>query len=82
MSVQKFEYNSQINPSALTPENIQKITDGLAQRIAQEVAAAPQMPPDVNFHIRIGGEHSRSFSKTAEHKNVLHSKIVIEGKLP
>lgn len=76
----KIEFNAEVDPKQLTPENIKRITDALARelaietKIALEAGAAPS-----GFHIRIGGGHSRSFSRTAEHKNVIHGRTIGEG---
>ncbi len=77
---QAFLVSSRIEPDALTPENIQKISDAIAQTLAQEAKRGIElgMEPD-NFHIRFGGGHSRTFSKTADHKNVSHSRTIITG---
>ena len=79
-----FELNSAIQLEALTKENIQLITSALAREIATEAALALEAGAtggELGFHIRIGGGHSRSFSKTSDHKNVYHSRTVGGGGL-
>lgn len=75
-----FVFSSRIEPEALTKQNIQQISDAIAKTMAREANAAIQkgIEPD-NFHIRFGGGHSRSHSKTADHKNVTHSNTIVTG---
>lgn len=78
----KFEFNSAVQPKALTKENIDLITNTLAKEIAAEAALALEAGAtgsELGFHIRIGGGHSRSFSKTSDHKNVYHSRTIAGG---
>ena len=74
----RFQFSSNIAPAALTTENIAKITDAITAALAQEAQAGIEQAP-LGFHIRIGGGHSRVFSKTADHKNVSHSQVIIDG---
>lgn len=78
---QVFDFNMRIDPKALTRENAQQITDAIAKAVAAEVAAGQEIGDlseiKTGFHIRLGGSHSRVFSKTAEHKRVEHSKVVV-----
>lgn len=76
-----FEFDSHIVPAALTKENIEKITDAIAAKLAKEAKAGIESVPQ-NFHLRIGGGHSRTFSKTGDHKNVGHSEVIIDGSFP
>lgn len=76
----KIEFDSGIDPKQLTDDNIKRITDILARefateaKLALEAGATPQ-----GFHIRLGGGHSRSFSRTSDHKNVYHSRTIAGG---
>ncbi len=64
-----------VNPKEFTKENIAKMTDILAKQIAIEASHALEVGvPEQGFHIRLGGGHSRTFSKTSDHKNVIHSR--------
>lgn len=76
-----FEFDMRIDPGALTRENIQQISDSIAKAIASEVSSGKEFGDlseiATGFHIRIGGNYSREFSKTPEHKNVKHSRIVV-----
>lgn len=76
-----FEFSTNFVPAALTKENISKISDAVAAALAQEAKAGTEKAP-LGFHIRVGGGHSRVFSKTADHKNVSHSEVIIEGSGP
>lgn len=77
---QPFVFDTSIRPAALTPENIKKITDGIAALLAQEAKAGIAVGEvGEAFHVRIGGGHSREFSKTSEHKNVIHSEVIVKG---
>ena len=76
-----FRFSANFVPAALTKENITQISDAIASQLAQEAKAGVERVP-LGFHIRIGGGHSRVFSKTAEHKNVGHSEVIIEGSFP
>jgi glycerol uptake facilitator-like aquaporin len=76
-----FSFDSKVVPAALTPANIKKITDAIAAGLAQEAKAGLESVP-ATFHLRIGGGHSRVFSKTAGHKNVGHSEVIIDGSFP
>jgi len=80
MKPQTFGFSSRIEPEALTQKNINLISNELAKVLAREASLALEkgIEPD-NFHIRFGGGHSREFSRTSEHKNVIHSRIVIAG---
>lgn len=75
-----FGFSSRIEPEALTSKNIREISDAIAKSMAREASLAIEkgIEPD-NFHIRFGGGHSRSHSKTADHKNVSHSRTIITG---
>lgn len=77
----KLEFNSEIDPKELSDENIKRISDVLARELAEETRLALEAgkPITPGFHIRIGGGHSRSFSKTADHKNVYHSRTIGGG---
>jgi hypothetical protein len=77
----KFTFDSKIVPAALTTENIKKITDAIAAALAEEAKSKLEAVTS-SFHIRIGGGHSRVFSKTSEHKNVGHSEVIIDGSFP
>lgn len=77
----KFEFSTNFVPASLTKANIQQISDAIASQLAQEAKAGVEKAP-LGFHIRIGGGHSRVFSKTADHKNVSHSEVIIEGSGP
>lgn len=77
----KFTFSANLAPGALSEANIEKISHSIAQTLAAEAKAGVEKAP-LGFHIRIGGGHSRVFSKTAEHKNVGHSEVIIEGSGP
>lgn len=77
----KFEFSTNLTPASLTKANISKISDAIASQLAVEAKAGAEQAP-LGFHIRIGGGHSRVFSKTADHKNVSHSEVIIEGSGP
>lgn len=74
----RFQFSTNIAPAALTTANIAKITDAIAASMASEAQSGMEQAA-VGFHIRIGGEHSRTFSRTSEHKNVIHSNVIIDG---
>lgn len=71
-----YSFDSNIPPAALTPENIKKITDRIAAQLAAEAKSGAEMGA-AGFHIKVGGGHSRVFSKTGDHKNVGHSEVII-----
>jgi hypothetical protein len=75
---ERFQFTGNLSRASLTDENIREISDGLARQIAAEAAAAPG-DVDVAFHIRLGGEHSRIFSRGPDHKNTIHSNVIIAG---
>ena len=77
----QFEFSTNIAPAALTEANINKITSGIAAQLANEAKVGVEQVA-LGFHIRIGGGHSRIFSKTADHKNVSHSEVIVEGSGP
>lgn len=76
-----FDFDMRVDPKALTKENVRQISDEIAKAIASEVSSGQEIGDlgevATGFHIRIGGQHSRSFSKTSDHKNVEHSRVVI-----
>jgi hypothetical protein len=75
-----LEFNSEIDPKQLTDANIRRISDVLARELATEAKLALEAgATSQGFHIRIGGGHSRSFSRTGEHKNVYHSRTIGGG---
>ena len=74
----RFQFSTNIAPAALTTANIAKITDAIAASMASEAQSGMEQAA-IGFHIRIGGEHSRTFSRTSEHKNVIHSNVIIDG---
>lgn len=76
-----FAFSSTIAPGALTAANIAKISDAVTAALASEAQAGIENAPE-GFHVRVGGGHSRTFSKTSEHKNVTHSQIIISGSFP
>ncbi len=78
---ERFELTGKFTAAALTAENIERISDGIAKQLAAEAAAAGD-EIDTAFHVRLGGGHSRSFSRTADHKNVVHSRVVVSGSGP
>lgn len=81
--LKKVEISTDIAPAKLTPDAIKAISARIAQELAAEVAAlGPMEEVPLGFHIRVGGEHSRSFSKTADHKNVIHSRTIVTGSGP
>jgi len=80
-AITNFTFDSRIVPAALTPANIKKITDAVAAKLAQEAKSGLEAVT-TSFHVRLGGGHSRVFSKTAGHKNVGHSEVIIDGSLP
>ena len=77
----KFAFSANLAPGALSNANIEKISHSIAQALAAEAKIGVEKAP-MGFHIRIGGGHSRVFSKTADHKNVGHSEVIIEGSGP
>lgn len=81
LKANKFTFSANLAPGALSEANIEKITHSIAQTLAAEAKAGVEKAP-LGFHIRIGGGHSRVFSKTADHKNVGHSEVIIEGSGP
>lgn len=82
-SKQPFVFDTSIRPAALTPENIRKITDAIAAALAEEAKSGLETPEGGDaFHIRVGGGHSREFSRTKEHKNVIHSEVIVKGSFP
>lgn len=76
MKKDTIEFSSMIDPDALDEATIRKISDGIARQMAKEAEA---LKGGTNLHIRFGGGHSRSFSRTSEHKNVSHSRVVVAG---
>jgi hypothetical protein len=81
-----FLFSSAINPHALTQEIIEEITNAIAKQVATEAAEGLQSDQiDPSFHIRIGGQHSREFSRTRGpngHRNVIHSNVIVGGGGP
>lgn len=75
---ERFELTGKFTAAALTRENIAEISDGIARQLAAEAAKAGT-DVDTAFHVRLGGGHSRSFSRTSEHKNVSHSRVIVGG---
>lgn len=80
-----FDFDMRVDPKALTKENVRQISDEIAKAIASEVSSGKEIGDlgevATGFHIRVGGQHSRSFSKTADHKNVEHSRVVIVSSM-
>ena len=68
-----FTFESEIDVSDLSPENIRDISDGFTQILVNEAAHILTNEPN-SLHIRFGGGHSRQFSKSSGHRNVIHSK--------
>jgi len=71
-----YTFDANIPPAALTSENIKKITDRIAAKLASEAKSGAEAGV-AGFHIKIGGGHSRVFSKSGDHKNVGHSEVII-----
>jgi hypothetical protein len=78
--VRAGQFSGEVVPATLSPEDVKQTTDALARAIAGEVQGAPDQSQAL--HIRLG--HSRVFSKTSNHKDVIHSKWggAGEGKIP
>ncbi len=75
---ERFELTGKFTAAALTKQNIAEISDGIAKQLAAEAAKLGD-DIDTAFHVRLGGGHSRSFSRTSDHRNVIHSRVVVSG---